>query len=130
MATLVFTTLPEVNVDFNSTSGLGRFRTSDVMSPEAWPALAIGKWVLARDGEGNRCAAKVSAIHNTWAELQPEWPTWVSSDEQATVIWTDRPGTLQLNLDTPELNGYVDGLDHSRSRAWVPQAQEVLAAVG
>lgn len=71
----------EVGVDFNSTSRVGRLRTSPAMSPETWPAVVLGKWMRAIDGEGNSCLAKVVAIHESWVELEPAWGTWISGDD-------------------------------------------------
>ena len=86
MPTLVFTDLPEVSVDFNSTSALGRLRTSSIRGPETWDAVVLDRWVLAVDEDGNRCAARVAELHGSWAELEPNWPTWVASDLDETVI--------------------------------------------
>jgi hypothetical protein len=87
----------EVGVDFNSTSGSGRLRTSPAMSPEAWPAVVLGKWVRAVDGEGNSCLAKVVVIHQSSAELEPAWGTWISGDED----------TASQPIETPNWKGFV-----------------------
>jgi hypothetical protein len=126
--TFLITDLPEVRVDFNSSSGAGLLRTSRVMNPAVWPKLAANTWVLAGDDDGNHCAARVSVVHDNWAELEPDWSTWLSSDDNPIVMSVSVKEVAISELQS--LNSYVDlgdGFVAGRSGVFEPQRQ--LAAM-
>lgn len=130
MPTVLFTDLPEVRVDFNSSLASGSFRVSQATNPEIWPSLAIDTWVLAGDSDGNYCAGRVSAMHGLWAELEPDWPTWISSDENP-IVWSVGIKDIASEAEEPSLNSYValeGGLQAARSGVFEPQRQEAALA--
>jgi hypothetical protein len=129
MPTVLITDLPEVKVDFNSSVG-DNFRVSQGMNPAIWPTIAVDRWVLAGDDEGNHCAAKVTAVHGAWAELQPEWSTWLASDENP-IVWSRYISEGAIVSEEPRINSYVDlenGFQPTRSAVYEPSRQPVLAA--
>lgn len=129
MSTFLITDLPEVKVDFNSSVG-NNLRVSEIMNPATWPAIAVDRWVLAGDDDGNHCAAMVITMHGGWAELQPEWSTWLASDEDAIVLSSYVSEEPYVSAES-RLNSYMDlrdGLQAARSGVFEPLRQEVAVA--
>jgi hypothetical protein len=68
-----------VKVDFNAIGDDGILRASRRFMKVVWGQLEAGQsWVLARDGEGNTCQARIEGIHNMALDLRPDWRTWMA----------------------------------------------------
>jgi hypothetical protein len=86
--------LVDVWVDFNATLANGNLRTSRITSPDTWAAIESGIWVRASDAGGNSCIALVATIHGgDWAELTPDWNTFISDED------------LEIDMSPPRTRG-------------------------